>query len=169
MSRNVQYLVVHCADTPASMDIGRREIARWHRERGWRDIGYHYVIRRNGALERGRHLNRDHLLNTQEMGAHVAGHNAVSVGVCLVGGRGDDGQPSANYTSAQYRRLRELLHLLSRQFPGAQVVGHADLDDTGKTCPNFNVSAWWEERVPDLPPEPEAVDQLVARLPAENG
>lgn len=154
MAREVKYLVVHCSATPADMDIGATDIKRWHREKGWRDIGYHYVIKRDGTLQRGRHLNRDHVIETAEAGAHVQGHNAVSVGVCLVGGvRRDKAKlvAEANFLPAQFATLRSLLGELRAQFPGAQTVGHRDLNK-GKDCPSFDVGAWVKAGEPDTLP-----------------
>ena len=81
-------LVVHCADTPEDMDIGAEKIREWHtKERGWDDIGYHWVIKRDGTLEAGRAINMQ--------GAHAKAVNGSSIGCCLVG-RGD------NFTDDQY-------------------------------------------------------------------
>jgi N-acetylmuramoyl-L-alanine amidase len=91
--KKTDLLVVHCAATKASMDIGAKEIRRWHKDRGWDDIGYHYVIRRNGDVEIGRPENA--------VGAHVAGKNSTSVGICLVGGIDDAGKPKANFTKGE--------------------------------------------------------------------
>lgn len=118
------------------MNIDAAVIDRWHREKGWRRIGYHYVIRRNGALEVGRPLD--------QVGAHVLGFNSESIGVCLVGGVDADGQPADNFTSAQYRRLRALLtQVLIPKFPGAIVQGHRDFPNVNKACPSFDVKSWW--------------------------
>ena len=127
----IKLIVIHCADTPANMDIGVEEIRRWHLDRGWKDVGYHYIIRRNGEVEQGR---EEHI-----PGAHVAGYNKGSIGVCLVGGK-----PSANFTKEQWKALEALVGYLTRKYPDAKVVGHTDLYKE-KTCPNFNVSAWWGE------------------------
>lgn len=94
-------LVVHCAATKARMDIGAAEIRRWHKEKGWADIGYHYVIRRNGVLEVGR--------DESTVGAHAVGHNARSIGICLVGGIDEQGHAENNFTPAQFAALRRLL------------------------------------------------------------
>ena len=67
-----------------------RDIDRWHRERGWLKIGYHYVIKRDGTVETGREL--------EEVGAHAKGHNAISVGICMVGGLSEDNEPETNFT-----------------------------------------------------------------------
>lgn len=126
----VEHIVVHCADTPAIMDVGAKEIDQWHREKGWLCIGYHYVIRRNGTLEVGR--------PETKMGAHVKGHNSTSIGICLVGGRGPEGEPENNFTIAQMNTLRQLLESLEESYPDAQLVGHRDLAP-GRACPCFDV------------------------------
>lgn len=130
----MKYIVIHCADTFADMDIGAKEINEWHKQRRWSEIGYHYVIRRNGDVEKGRSENKP--------GAHVAGYNTGSIGVCLVGGKARDGENPCNFTRAQWRALESLIMQLSIEYPQAEIVGHTDLD-VGKTCPTFNVEAWW--------------------------
>lgn len=131
---STDYIVIHCADTFAKMDIGRAEIDRWHRDKGWNAIGYHKVIRRNGVIEDGRPLDT--------IGAHVEGFNAKSVGICMVGGRGEDG-PEDNFTARQWESLRNLVIGLKEKYPRAKIVGHRDLN-SGKACPSFDVSAWRE-------------------------
>mgnify|MGYP001441377098 CR=1 FL=1 len=85
------YIVVHCSATKPSMDIGSEKIRDWHvNERGWRDIGYHKVIRRNGEIEDGRDI--------RDSGAHAAGYNSKSVGVCMVGGMAEDNSAENNFT-----------------------------------------------------------------------
>jgi len=126
-------IVVHCAATRPDQDIGTAEIRAWHLARGWRDIGYHFVIRHDGTVERGR--------PEAAVGAHVRGHNARSVGVCLIGGLDDTGTPAASFTGRQWDALAGLVEALRRRYPGAAVVGHRDLDP-GKACPSFDVAAW---------------------------
>lgn len=72
--RRITKHIVHCSDSPSG-DV--KEIRRWHKERGWDDVGYHFIVRRDGEIEVGRTLDVP--------GAHCAGHNADSVGTCLVG------------------------------------------------------------------------------------
>ncbi|AWB77265.1 TPA: N-acetylmuramoyl-L-alanine amidase [Stenotrophomonas maltophilia] len=132
----VQFIVVHCAATRPSMDVGVAEIRRWHLQRGFFDIGYHFVIRRDGTVEKGRNLDVP--------GAHVEGYNGRSVGVCMVGGvsEHDVNVPENNFTPAQFDALRKLLGELRRDhFPHAQIVGHHDLNK-GKACPSFDVKDW---------------------------
>lgn len=127
------FIVVHCAATKASMDIGVREIRQWHVQKGWLDIGYHFVIRRNGTVEDGRPHN--------VVGAHVEGFNSRSLGICLAGGIDDKGKPQENFTTEQYNSLKLLLLAQTRQYPQATIVGHNDLFK-GKACPSFKVSDW---------------------------
>ena len=77
-------IIIHCAATKKSMDIGYKEIREWHVDQnGWDDVGYHYIIRRNGKLEKGR--------PEEYSGAHAPSHNSRSIGICLVGGMAKDG------------------------------------------------------------------------------
>lgn len=136
LMRTIRRIFVHCADTPPSMDIGAAEIRRWHiEERKWRDIGYHAVIRRDGTVEAGRDLDGDGDVD-EEIGAHAAGHNADSLAVCMVGGRGRDGKAECNFTLAQWRALDSVLAGWLEKYPGATVLGHNDVE-SGKQCPGF--------------------------------
>lgn len=128
--RGINKIVIHCADTPSNMDIGAAEIRIWHvNDNGWSDIGYHWVIRRNGQVEEGR--------PEDQAGAHVRGHNSDSIGVCLVGGKG-----GFNFTRVQMAALEAKVIDLKAKYPDAEVLGHCDLDGS-KTCPNFDVPQWW--------------------------
>ncbi|EGJ51791.1 N-acetylmuramoyl-L-alanine amidase [Desulfocurvibacter africanus] len=138
----VKYIVIHCADTPPELDIGAAEIDRWHKQNGWDGIGYHYVIRRSGVIESGRPLDINAAPGWQTVtGAHVAGMNSQAIGICLVGGR--HGKP--DFSGQQRESLWLLVETLKRIAPEAEVVGHRDLDK-GKTCPGFDVRAWWANR-----------------------
>jgi N-acetylmuramoyl-L-alanine amidase len=128
------YIVIHCSDTPAFMNIGAQDIDRWHKHKGWQGIGYHYVIRRDGRIEPGR---PEHY-----PGAHTLHYNHRSVGVCLVGGRSTKGRRAQNnFTASQFRSLRQLVDRLKARYPQAAVVGHGQLNH-GRACPSFNVSQW---------------------------
>lgn len=139
---NIDFLAVHCAATPATADVGAAEIRRWHRQRGFRDIGYHYVIRRDGTVEKGR--------SDTTPGAHERKINRCSLAVCLVGGSPPVGSPEHrkglgenNFTDAQFKALAELLHKLKAKHPDAEVLGHRDVPGVAKACPSFDVRSWW--------------------------
>ncbi len=129
-----EYIVVHCAATKPSMDIGLREIRMWHKQQGWLDVGYHFIIRRDGTVETGRPQNA--------VGSHARNYNSNGVGVCLVGGVDNNMKPEANFTDAQWASLETIVKKLQADYPNARICGHTDLDK-GKACPSFNVSQWW--------------------------
>lgn len=132
--KGTDWLVVHCSATPASMNIGRKEIEEWHRAKGWVAIGYHYVIRRDGTVETGR--------PSDVIGAHVEGHNKNSIGICLVGGVNKAMKPEDNFTASQFAALGGLLHMLKAKYPDAAIQGHRDFPNVHKACPSFDVKAW---------------------------
>lgn len=145
----IKYIVVHCSATPRGANITAEDVNGWHIERGWREIGYHFFIRRNGQLEIGRDLD--------ERGAHVAGHNKDSLSVCLAGGIDNSGRPENNFTQVQFQTLRAVLTMLNVLAINAETVGHRDLspdlDGDGvieehewlKACPCFDVREWCKE------------------------
>ena len=116
------------------MDIGVEEIRVWHtKDRGWSDIGYHFVIRRNGEVETGRPV--------AKVGAHARGHNVGSIGVCLVGGMAEaDTKSECNYTRAQWASLDKLVTELELEYSIKKVLGHNDV--SAKDCPTFNAHVW---------------------------
>lgn len=126
----VEKIIIHCSATPEGRDVSAAEICRWHKARGFRTIGYHYVVRLDGRVEKGR--------PEDEIGAHCLGQNARSIGVCYVGGI-DSGslQPKDTRTAAQRTALRRLVKELRERYPGATVHGHNEF--AAKVCPCFNV------------------------------
>ena len=134
-------IVIHCAATKPSMDIGRNEIDAWHRHRGFLGIGYHWVVRRNGELEVGR--------DEEVAGAHARGFNHNSVSIALVGGvtEGDVSVAEDNFTDEQWISLEQLVKGLMHKYPDADVVGHADLEGVNKKCPSFDVKSWLKKQL----------------------
>ena len=134
--KSVDFIVVHASATPETMDIGVTEIRKWHRQRGWLDVGYHKIIKRDGTVEDGRALNVP--------GAHARGFNHRSIGICLVGGvESDLKKPEANFTHAQWDALGDLVADLVKLHPNAKVLGHRDLPKVNKDCPCFDTPSWW--------------------------
>jgi len=132
--RNIRRIIVHCSATKPSMDIGADLIRQWHKLRGFSDVGYHYIIRRNGAIETG----RDH----ETAGAHAKGHNHDSLGICLVGGvKSPWKKPDANFTFIQYFQLVDLVQRLKARYhiQDSAIMGHRDLPGVTKACPCFDV------------------------------
>ncbi len=130
--RDINQIVIHTADTPKGKYFDANDIRKWHIERGWSDIGYHYVILLDGTIELGRMIN--------VIGAHVAGYNSNSIGICYIGG----GDEEDTRTEAQKTSLIFLLNTLKLMFKKADILGHRDFDGVTKSCPNFNAIAEYE-------------------------
>ena len=122
MQRTINGIVIHCSASPQGRGDDAEVIHRWHRERGWSGIGYHWVILEDGTRQAGR--------PEYWQGSHVRGRNADTVGVCLIG--------EATFQDAQMAALGDTVRELLTRYPDATVYGHCDLDPA-KTCPNFNV------------------------------
>jgi N-acetyl-anhydromuramyl-L-alanine amidase AmpD len=134
----VTEVILHCADTRPDWMMGRplvekvAEIRRWHvQQRGWRDIGYHWLIDRDGAVAPGR--------KETEIGAHVEGHNRGTIGICLIGGYGAsaDDPFAKNFTGAQAATLKRVVGEIRGRTAIQKVSGHNDY--SAKACPGFRV------------------------------
>jgi len=140
--RPIKRIFIHCSATPADMYVDAALIHRWHTDpkpqgRGWSDIGYHFVLPRDGTIEAGRPV--------ALIGAHVLNHNRDSIGICLAGGVAADGKtPEANFTAAQMRGLRLFLIVMKATYglTEADIVGHRDAPGVAKACPSFDVAHW---------------------------
>lgn len=148
--RNINLIIVHCSATPEGKDFTVKDIDRWHRQRGFDCIGYHYVVYRDGSVHAGRPEER--------VGAHCKGHNANSIGVCYIGGMTADGkQPKDTRTEAQKKALRELLITLKHKYPKAKICGHRDLSPDLNH--NGKVDKWeWMKACPSFDAIPEYSD-----------
>lgn len=132
--KDVQFITLHCSATRPTQIAGVKEIRQWHRKKGWADIGYHFVVRRDGRVEKGRPIT--------ETGAHVQGWNKNNVGICLEGGINDKFQPENNFTREQWRALKPLVASLRVKAPKAKIVGHRDFPKVDKACPCFDAKTW---------------------------
>ena len=128
--RQIKEIILHCSATAEGRDYTVADIDRWHKARGWRGIGYHYVIYRDGSVHPGRPV--------EQIGAHCTGRNANSIGICYIGGLAADNKtPKDTRTPAQIQALRDLVGELKKKYPGARVHGHNEF--AAKSCPCFNV------------------------------
>lgn len=129
--RNIKEIIVHCSATPEGKDYSVDTIRQWHLQRGFSDIGYHYIIYRDGSI----HIGRDESI----IGAHCTGHNANSIGVCYIGGCAYDGKtPKDTRTTQQKQSLVKLLKELKTKYPQASIHGHRDF--SSKACPSFDAT-----------------------------
>lgn len=133
--KTTDYIVVHCSASQPLSSITAKTIDGWHRERGFKKIGYHFVILTDGSVEIGRDI--------KEIGAHVAGYNSKSIGICMIGGVDKHGKSVNNFKPAQFASLRKLTKTLLADYPKAVIMGHRDFPNVKKDCPCFDVSDWW--------------------------
>lgn len=133
--RRIDKIVLHCSATPEGKDYTVAQIRQWHLARGFSDVGYHYVIYRDGSVHCGRPEN--------QVGAHTTGHNPHSIGICYIGGcaatKNAKGEypPKDTRTPEQRASLVSLVAEMRRKYPGATVHGHNEF--ANKACPSFNV------------------------------
>lgn len=131
--RAINKIIIHCTATPEGRNVTVADVTRWHKEKGYRTIGYHYLIGLNGEVWRGR--------AEAEVGAHCEGENTNSIGVCYVGGLTKNGkQAKDTRTQEQRDALAKLVKELKVKYPLAKVHGHREF--ANKECPSFDVQAW---------------------------
>lgn len=128
-TRTIKEIIVHCSATKEGQDFTVADIKKWHLARGFSDIGYHYIIYRDGSIHTGRNVNIS--------GAHCEGHNLHSIGVCYIGGLDKNLKPKDTRTDAQKDALLKLLKQLKQLYPKATIHGHYEY--ANKACPCFNV------------------------------
>ena len=130
-TRKIKEIIVHCSATPEGKDYSVDTIRKWHLQRGFADIGYHYIIYRDGSIHTGR--------DESVIGAHCKGHNSNSIGVCYIGGVAVDGKtPKDTRTTEQKQSLVKLLKELKAKYPQASIHGHRDF--SSKACPSFDAT-----------------------------
>ena len=138
---SVRFLVLHCSATRSDRDYPVEQLLRDHRARGFRTVGYHFYLRRDGTLTQHRHL--------LEVGAHARPYNRCSIGICYEGGLDPQGRPADTRTPEQQAALVGLLRKLHRLFPKAALAGHRDLPGASpKACPCFDATTlecYWED------------------------
>lgn len=147
--RKIKRIIIHCSATKEGNDYDVEDIRRWHLANGWTDVGYHYIIKLNGDIQEGRPI--------EKAGAHTKGYNQDSVGICYIGGCGNDNKPKDTRTEKQKNSLYCLVKTLMKKFKVKDVRGHRDyspdLNHDGKitpnewikSCPSFDVSDWMKE------------------------
>lgn len=127
--RQISEIIIHCSATPAGRAVTAQQIDSWHKQRGFKCIGYHYVIYLDGTIVKGR--------EESEIGAHCLNHNAISIGICYIGGLTKDGKNAADTrTDKQKEALIKLLKKLKKKYPKATIRGHREF--ANKACPCFD-------------------------------
>ena len=133
--RDINKIIIHCSATPEGVHFDASRIDKWHRDRGWSGIGYHYVILLDGTIEYGRDI--------KKTGAHTQGHNTGSIAICYIGGM-DKNMDNAKdtRTDAQKESLLLLLKTLKKLHPQATIHGHNNF--SSKKCPSFDAQTEYE-------------------------
>jgi len=126
--RTISKIIIHCSATKEGNEISAATIDSWHKARGWRGIGYHYVIALTGNIEYGRPIDQS--------GAHTKNHNKNSIGICYIGGLDSNMKPKDTRTLDQKESMLDLIKTLKRLHPGATVHGHNEF--AAKACPCFD-------------------------------
>lgn len=139
---STDFIAVHCSASKPSQYVDEATIRLWHIDRGWQDIGYNIVIPRDGRIQIGRPIDYQ--------GAHVEGFNGKALGICLVGGINESGEPEDNFTTEQRAALLVALRFAKLYAPGARIQGHRDFPGVKKACPSFDVRAWLGTVAPEL-------------------
>jgi len=129
--RELNKIIIHCSDTYSRMDVGVKEIDKWHKDRGFSEIGYHFVIKRDGTTERGRDI--------EKIGAHCKEQNNDSIGICVIGGKSEMGTPEDNFAFRQIVATRNLITYLRLIFPEIKEISPHSEYSNYKTCPNFDI------------------------------
>ena len=124
---DVEYIILHCLQTRKDQNIPIQDINTWHKSRGFKCIGYHFVIQPDGGIDMGRPLG--------VMGAHAKGYNSKSVGVAYSGG-GITNDAEDTRSDDQKIAMVFLLQTLKKMYPKAEIIGHRDVST--KTCPGFD-------------------------------
>ena len=154
--RKIDLIVIHCSATKEGKDYTVGDITRWHKQRGFRTIGYHWVVYRDGTVHQGR--------PESEVGAHASGYNSRSIGVCYIGGLdARTGKGKDTRTPEQKVALERLVRELLARYPGSRVVGHRDLspdrnhdgkitpNEWTKSCPCFEAKFIIKDPLPSSP------------------
>lgn len=127
--RPINKIILHCSATKEGKNFTVKDIDEWHRQRGFKCIGYHYVIYLDGTVHKGR--------DESEVGAHCSGHNSFSIGICYIGGLDVNGKPKDTRTDKQKAAIKSLVAELKQKYPYATIHGHNEF--ANKACPCFDV------------------------------
>ena len=128
--RDLKRIIIHCTATPEGKHFDVATIRRWHvKDRGWKDIGYHYVIYLDGSVHEGRPV--------EQVGAHTSGHNADSIGIVYVGGCDAKMKAKDTLNEAQETAMVNLIKALREQYGELSLHGHNEY--AAKACPSFKV------------------------------
>lgn len=136
--RRIDEIILHCSATAEGKDYRAKDIDKWHKDKGWKGIGYNFVVDLDGTVEKGR--------NIEEVPAHCTGHNTHSIGVCYIGGVAKDGKTAKDTrTEAQKDALLDLIYLLLEHYQLSINNVHCHYEYAAKACPSFKLEGFKED------------------------
>lgn len=148
--RTIKYIVIHCSATPEGRHHTAKDIDLWHKQRGFSEIGYNYVVLLDGTIELGRDIDK--------IPAHAEGFNKESIGICYIGGcevlthhshknksPAEALRAKDTRTKEQKQSLLKLLKELKKLYPEAQILGHRDFPNVKKACPSFDAKQEYKD------------------------
>ena len=137
--RKINLIVLHCYATKEGQNFTVDDVNRWHIARGFKKIGYHYVIDLDGTIHKGR--------DESEIGAHATGYNAYSLGISYCGGCDKNGKAKDTRTKEQKESMLKLVHDLLKKYNLTleNVKCHNQLCKNGKQCPSFSIDTFKKE------------------------
>lgn len=146
MKRKMQYLVIHCTDTPEGRKVTSDEIRHWHTDpkpkgRGWHQVGYRCMYHLDGTREELVPNNGDEYIDPWEITNGVAGENSIAQHWVYVGGADANMKPKDTRTFEQEKAMASDVLEFHRRFPEVLIVGHHHFNQ-GKACPSFDVQSW---------------------------
>lgn len=125
-------IILHCSATKEGMDFNVEDIRRWHKERKFEDVGYHYVIKLDGTIQPGR--------AEDLVGAHCSGHNSESIGICYIGGVDENKRPKDTRTLAQKSSMKDLVKSLLDKYHLTIHNVYPHYYFAVKACPSFDIN-----------------------------
>lgn len=138
--RDIDKIIIHCTATPEGREVDVEDVRSWHRNRGWSDIGYHYLIKLDGTVQVGRPLAR--------IGAHAKGQNTGSIGIAYVGGLTKGGKKAKDTRTAAQKQSMAILVWTLNDLLGGELTVHGHREFANKACPSFDVSEDFSEYRP---------------------
>lgn len=131
-------IILHCSATAEGKEFHASDIDAWHRQRGFKKIGYHYFITLDGKVEKGR--------GDKEVGAHCVGHNSKAIGICYCGGVAKDGKTAKDTrTEQQKEAMYSLVDKLMKEYNLSLEKVHGHYEFANKACPSFKIEKFRKE------------------------
>lgn len=135
--RKINKIILHCSATPEGKEFTVEDIDRMHKDRGFKEIGYHFVVYLDGSVHKGRDI--------EKAGAHVTGENADSIGICYIGGVDTRNRAKDTRTIEQRNALVDLVDILMCKYNLTEKDVHCHYEYANKACPSFKLEDFLQD------------------------